>query len=148
MSPEDLSCGFLHSSFRDAVEDAAVEAALRRDELSVVDAVLLLEPPLPLRTVSSFFPVSIWWVPNRCPFIMPSNMFPSLCDVFGLEAGGGGRWLVVAFDSFTPPSNDLLLPSGLSNTLKVDSVTGTAWTSSNAFPDDFRREKPLGNLGM
>jgi len=87
-------------------------------------------------------------VPDRFPFIMPSNMFPSLCDVLGLVVGGGGRLPLAAFDNFTPPSNDLLAPSGLSKTLKVDSATGRAWTSSNAFPDDFRREKPLGNLGM
>src|SRR4051812_31399799 len=49
MSLKDFSLGDLHSSPLDAsVEDGAVEAALRRDELSVVDAVFVLEAPLPL----------------------------------------------------------------------------------------------------
>jgi len=126
ISFKGLSCGLFHSSFREAVEDGAVEAALRRDELSVVDAVLLFDAPLPLRTVSSLLPDLTMWVPDRFPFTMPSNMFPSLCDVLGLAADGGGRWVLAAFDNFTPPSNDLLLPSGLSNTLNVDSDTGRA----------------------
>ena len=43
-----------------------------------------------------------------------------------------------------PPSNDLLPYSGRSNTRK-DGCGGFG-TSSNAFPDDFRRAKPLGSL--
>lgn len=52
MLPNDLSFGFFHSSFFVSVEDGAVEAALRREELSVVDAVFEFEAPLPLYTVS------------------------------------------------------------------------------------------------
>jgi hypothetical protein len=43
----------LHSSpLGTSVDDGAVEVALNREELSVVDAVLVLEAPLPLGTVS------------------------------------------------------------------------------------------------
>jgi hypothetical protein len=36
----------------DPVDDGAVDAALNREELSVVDMVLVLEAPLPLQMVS------------------------------------------------------------------------------------------------
>jgi hypothetical protein len=50
-----FSCGVFQSSPFDAsVDDGAVDAALRRDELSVVDAVFVLEAPLPLYTVSLY----------------------------------------------------------------------------------------------
>lgn len=35
-----------------SVDDGAVDAALRREELSVVDAVLVFDAPLPLKEVS------------------------------------------------------------------------------------------------
>lgn len=54
MSLKGFSFGDFHSSPRDAsVDDGAVDAALRREELSVVDAVFVFEAPLPLHTVSS-----------------------------------------------------------------------------------------------
>jgi len=53
ISVKGLSCGERHSSRPGlSVEDGAVEAALKRDELSVVDAVFVLEAPLPLHKVS------------------------------------------------------------------------------------------------
>jgi hypothetical protein len=48
LSVEGLSCAFLQSSPLASVDDGAVDAALKRDELSVVEAVLVLEAPLPL----------------------------------------------------------------------------------------------------
>ena len=48
-----FSLGLFSSSPLDAsVDDGAVDAALRREELSVVEAVFVLEAPLPLRIVS------------------------------------------------------------------------------------------------
>ena len=53
ISVKGLSCGERHSSRPGiSVEDGAVDAALKRDELSVVDAVFVLEAPLPLHKVS------------------------------------------------------------------------------------------------
>lgn len=49
MSVNGLSCGDCHGFWLlDSVEDAIVDAALSRDELPTVDAVLLFERPLPL----------------------------------------------------------------------------------------------------
>jgi hypothetical protein len=106
------------------VDDGAVEAALNRDELSVVEAVFVFEAPLP-----------------RLPLIS-SNMFSSLRigEVFGLP--------IVVLTDFAPPSKDLLVPSGRSKTLNDGSATGASWRSSRAFAVDFRRPKPLGNLGI
>jgi hypothetical protein len=54
MSLKAFSFGDFHSSPLGAsVDDGAVDAALRREELSVVDAVFVFEAPLPLYTVSS-----------------------------------------------------------------------------------------------
>ena len=55
ISLNGLSCGDLHSSrLGVSVEEGAVEVALNRDELSVVDTVFVFEAPLPL------FSVSVW----------------------------------------------------------------------------------------
>lgn len=49
MSLKGLSWGDRQSSRPGiSVDDGAVDAALKRDELSVVDAVLVFEAPLPL----------------------------------------------------------------------------------------------------
>jgi len=57
MSPKGFSFGLFHSSPLDAsVDEGAVDAALKREELSVVDAVFVLEAPLPLHTVSILIP--------------------------------------------------------------------------------------------
>jgi hypothetical protein len=62
MSPKGFSLELFHSSPLDAsVDEGAVDAALKREELSVVDAVFVLEAPLP-----------------RLPLIMPSNILSSL----------------------------------------------------------------------
>lgn len=55
MSLKGLSCGDLHSS-RPCIsaDEGAVDAALNREELSVVDAVFVLEAPLPLSKSQQF----------------------------------------------------------------------------------------------
>lgn len=77
--------------------------------------------------------------------MISSNMFSSLCEVLGRAVG---NVVVVALLIFTPPSNDLLVSSDLSNTLKEGSATGETCISSKAFAVDFRRPNPLGNLGI
>lgn len=47
-----LSFPALNSSLLVSVEEGAVDAALSREELSAVEAVFELDPPLPLHTVS------------------------------------------------------------------------------------------------
>lgn len=53
---------------------------------------------------------------------------------------------VAVFLNAAPPSKDLPV-SGRSKTLKECSA-GASAMSSNAFAVDFRRPKPLGNLGI
>lgn len=54
MSLNGFSFGDLHSSPLDvSVEDGAVDAALKREESSVVDAVFAFEAPLLLCTISN-----------------------------------------------------------------------------------------------
>lgn len=83
---------------------------------------------------------------DRFPLIIPSNIFSSwVWDVLGLSKGPSPD---IAFFIFIPPSKDLLPPSGRSNTLNECSTAGTSGTSSKTFAVDFRRPKPLGNLGI
>jgi hypothetical protein len=43
-----FSCGDFHSSWWRSIDDGAVDAALNREELSVVEAVFVFDAPLPL----------------------------------------------------------------------------------------------------
>ena len=79
-------------------------------------------------------------VTGRCS--VPANML----------SGYGSSELRLGFPPDSPiycfnaadPSKDLLLPCGRSKTLKEGS--GAGLISSNAFPEDFRRANPFGNL--
>lgn len=53
-------------------------------------------------------------------------------------------WVSLMRFNVVVPSNDLLPPCGRSNTRNDGSTGGV--TSSSAFPDDFLRAKPFGNL--
>ena len=146
-----------------SVEDGAVDAALNREELSVVKDVLF-DAPLPLhrvsirrsnvdranksrRTGASMSGYISLSSPRVCQiayrlFPMFSNMFSvSSCEVLVLPGDP-------ALASFTPPSKDLLPVSARSKTLNDCSAKGVSTPSSSTFADDFRRAKALGNLGM
>lgn len=146
-----------------SVEDGAVDAALNREELSVVKDVLF-DAPLPLYRVSiQRSKVDGADKPRRTGASVPgynslpslllcqiayrllprfSNMFSlSSCEVLVLPGDP-------AFASFTPPSKDLLPVSARSKTLNDCSAKGASSPSSSTFADDFRRAKAFGNLGM
>lgn len=77
-----LSCGVLQSSWPGvSIDEGAVDAALNREELSVVDAVFVFDAPLPRLTVLTF---------------MPSKRLSSLCE----------SAVPLALANLTPPSKD------------------------------------------
>lgn len=126
MSLNGLSCGDLQSS-RPCIsaDEGAVEAALSREELSVVEEVFVLEAPLP-------------------------RLLPIFTNILSSSKCGNGFFAsgaVATFPNFTPPSKELLPVPGRSKTLNECSA-GASATSSNTFVDDFRRPNPFGNLGI
>lgn len=101
-----------------------MEVALRREELSVVDAVLEFEVPLPLPAVSlrgnQAYPqrdqsLMDGKISYRLLLTKPSNIFSSRRGGLGTS---DGTFPEATLLNFTAPSKDLL--PGCSNTLKED----------------------------
>jgi hypothetical protein len=93
-SPYPLPCESRNSS----VDDGAVDAALNLEELSAVDAVLVLEAPLPLHKVSqpSFNQVNSIWqsqVPHPGLQLTDSSQYVETCCPPPDVRFSGVRWV-------------------------------------------------------